>query len=243
MRGVRALVGAAMAAWLCGADGLGAGNVAQPPSAVKQGRVPLALELPKPHFIGTPVNLKSPNLEKPRVGPRPDLLVPPGVKNVARGKPVTASDSSPIMGELNQVTDGDKDGIEGSYVEIGPGKQWFQVDLGDRYEIFAIVLWHYHAQARIYHDVVVRVSDDPTFSRGVATLFNNDHDNSSGFGVGKDKEFIGTHEGLLIDGRGVAARYVRLHSNGNTENDLNHCSEVEVWGRKPQGDRQEAPRQ
>jgi len=196
------------------------------------GRKALVLELPKPRFIGTPINIKSPNLEKPRPGKRPDLYVPAGVTNVALGKPVTASDTSPIMGELSQVTDGDKDGIEGSYVEIGPGKQYFQVDLNGRYQIFAIVVWHYHAQARAYHDVVVQLADDPAFSRNVRTVYNNDHDNSSGLGFGKDKEYIDTHEGLLIDARGAEARYARLYGNGNTESDLNHCTEIEVYGKK-----------
>ena len=197
------------------------------------GKVALVLELPRPHFIGTPVHLKTPNLETPRPGKRPDLYVPAGVTNVALKKPVTASDTSPIMGELSQVTDGDKDGIEGSYVEIGPGKQYFQVDLKERYQIHAIVVWHYHAQARVYHDVVVQVSDDPKFSRNVRTVYNNDHDNSSGFGVGREKEYIDSHEGLLIDAKGVEARYVRLWGNGNTECDLNHCTEIEVYGKRP----------
>ncbi|MCR4412660.1 MAG: hypothetical protein NUV77_09575 [Thermoguttaceae bacterium] len=197
------------------------------------GKVPLVLELPKPRFLGTPANLTSPRLEKPRPGRRPDLAVPPGVRNVALRRPVTASDTAPTLGELSQVTDGDKEGVEGSYVEIGPGPQYFQIDLGQRVAIYAIVVWHYHAQARIYHDVVVQVCSDPTFAKGVHTLFNNDFDNSAGLGVGRDPEYIDTHEGLLIDARGVEARYVRLYSNGNTENDYNHCTEVEVYGKKP----------
>jgi len=93
------------------------------------GKAALVLELPQPRFVGTPINIKTPNLEKPLPGKRPDLLVPVGVTNVALKKPVTAGDTSPIMGELSQVTNGDKDGIEGSYVEIGPGKQWCQGSL------------------------------------------------------------------------------------------------------------------
>ena len=196
-------------------------------------KVPLKLQLPKPRFLGTPVNLKRPGIEEFRPGKRPDLLVPAGVANVALGKPVTASDLSPTLGELGQATDGDKDGVEGSYVEIGPGKQYFQVDLKERYEVFAVVVWHFHAQARVYHDVVVQLSDDPGFSRSVRTIYNNDFDNSMGLGRGRDREYIDSHEGLLIDARGAAARYVRLYSNGNTESDLNHCTEVEVYGRKP----------
>ncbi len=199
-------------------------------------KVPLVLNLPRPRFMGTPHNLKGPHLEKPRTGRRPDLAVPPGLTNVALNKPVTASDTRPTLGELSQVTDGDKDGVEGSYVEIGPGKQYFQVDLKQPYQIFAIVVWHYHAQPRVYHDVVVRTSSDPTFATNVRTVYNNDYDNSSGFGIGRAKEYIDSHEGLLIETHGVVARYVRLYGNGNTENDLNHCTEIEVYGKKPAGE-------
>lgn len=196
-------------------------------------RVPLELKLPRPQFLGTPHNLKGPHLEKPRAGKRPDLAVPPGITNVALHKPVTASDAQPTLGALSQVTDGDKEGIEGSYVEIGQGKQYFQVDLQHQYEIFAIVVWHYHAQPRVYHDVVVQLSDDPKFLKNVRTVYNNDFDNSSGLGAGPDKEYIDSHEGLLIDVAGAGARYLRLYGNGNSENDLNHCTEIEVYGRKP----------
>jgi len=194
--------------------------------------VPLKLQLPKPMFIGTPINLKSLNLEKLPEGRRADPLVPAGTTNVALKKPVTASDQQPMLGEISQVTDGDKDGIEGSYVEIGPGKQYFQVDLKENYRISFIVLWHYHNQARVYHDVVVQLADDPDFAVNVRTVFNNDQDNSSGLGIGQDREYLETHEGRLIDAKGVSARYVRLYSNGNTDNELNHCTEVEVYGRK-----------
>ena len=199
----------------------------------RRDKVPLVLQLPMPRFMGTPHNLRGPHIEKPRSGKRPDLVVPPGLTNVALNKPVTASDAAPTLGELSQVTDGDKDGVEGSYVEIGPGKQYFQIDLQQRYQIFAIVVWHFHAQPRVYHDVVVRLSADSAFSGDVRTVYNNDYDNSSGFGVGQAKEYIDSHEGLLIDTQGVEARYLRLHGNGNTECDLNHCTEIEVYGKKP----------
>jgi hypothetical protein len=78
---------------------------------------------------------------------------------------------------------------------------------------------------------VIQASDDPDFITNVQTLFNNDHDNSSGQGVGKDMHYVETSEGKLIDAKGVQARYVRLYSNGNTNNDLNHYIEVEVFGK------------
>lgn len=193
--------------------------------------VPLELKLPKPAFKGTPTNAPAnTNLEENRKGPRPPLLVPPGVVNVAAGKPVTSSDPEPIIGSLKLVTDGDKEAKEGSYVELGPGKQWVQIDLKGRYRIYAIVLWHYHGNARVYHDVVVQLADDRDFLENVSTVFNNDHDNSSGLGVGKDKEFWETYEGKLIDAGGVPARFVRLYSKGSTADDQNHYTEVEVYG-------------
>jgi hypothetical protein len=195
-----------------------------------EAKVKLDVTLPKPMFVGTPGPVNVPNLDT-RKGQRPDFMVPAGLTNVAKGKTVTASDSAPIIGELDLLTDGDKEGSDGSYVEFGPGTQWAQIDLGSAQEIFAIVIWHYHAQARVYHDVIVQVSDDSSFISGVTTVYNNDIDNSSGRGIGKDKSYVETNEGRLIDARGVKGRYVRLYSRGNTSNDLNHYVEVEVFGR------------
>ena len=225
---VRHLAFVFMAA-LAACGGFGTARGAEEP---KPELVPLKLQLPRPMFIGTPVNLRTPFLEKPSKERRPDPLVPAGTTNVALKKPVSASDDQPTLGELRQVTDGDKDGIEGSYVEIGPGKQHFQIDLKEQYRIYVIVVWHYHNQARVYRDVVVQLADDPQFTANVRTVFNNDQDNSLGFGAGEDFEYIETHEGRLIDAKGASARYVRLYTNGNTDNDLNHCTEVEVYGRK-----------
>ena len=50
----------------------------------------------------------------------------------------------------------------------------------------------------------------------------------------KQKEYVDTYEGRLIDTKGEKARYVRLYTNGNTSNELNHYIEVEVYG-KPAG--------
>ncbi len=190
----------------------------------------LKLKLPKPMFIGTPTNIKSPNLEVITGKSRGPFMVPVGTKLLSLKRPVTASDRQPVIGELDMLTDGEKEGGDGYFVELGPGKQWVQIDLGARYALHAILAWHYHSQARVYRDVIVQVADDKDFLKGVTTIFNNDHDNSSGLGVGKDKEYIEVAEGRLFDPKGVAGRYVRLYSNGNTVNDLNHYIEVEVYG-------------
>lgn len=193
--------------------------------------VPLKLKLPKPAFKGTPKHVPpGTNLEKPRKGPRRDFLAPKGVKNVSEGKKVTSSDMEPIIGELELVTDGDKEANEGCYVELGPGLQWVQIDLKKKFKLHAILLWHFHANAQVYHDVVIQVADDADFITNVRTVFSNDHDNSSGLGVGKSKEYWETFEGKLIDAKGVTARYVRLYSNGNTSDDQNHYTEAEIFG-------------
>ena len=103
-------------------------------------------------------------------------------------------------------------------------------------EVFAVAIWHAHNAAKVYRDVVVQVSDDPDFIEGVKTVFNNDFDNSSGLGLGKNLEFIDDYRGKLIDaktpgGEPVKGRYVRLYSKGNTSNDMNHYVEVEVFGK------------
>jgi hypothetical protein len=172
--------------------------------AKEQGKEELKLQLPKPMFIGTPRNINSPNLEKITGKPRGAFFVPAGTKLVSLNKPVIASDTQ-------------------------PGKQYVQIDLKASQPLQAILAWHYHSQARVYRDVVVQVSDDKDFVSGVTTIFNNDHDNSSGLGIGKDREYIETFEGKLFDPRGSKARYVRLWSNGNTSNDMNHYVEVEVY--------------
>ncbi len=197
-----------------------------------QEKVPLALDLPKPLFVGTPRPISLPNLEKPRVGPRPALMVPAGTTLISKGKKVTSSDSFPVIGDLDYVTDGEKSGADGTFVELGPGVQWVQIDLGSTSTIEAILMWHYHSQARVYHDVVVQVSDDPEFKKDVKTLFNNDDDNSAKLGVGTDLAYIETNEGRLIDAKGVKGRYVRLTSAGNTSDELNHYVEVEVFGKQ-----------
>ena len=194
--------------------------------------VPVPIELPRPMFVGTPQNIRGvTRLAKPLGKPRPPFLAPPGTENVALAKPISSSDEEPIIGEIDYITDGDKSAADGSYVELGPFGQYITIDLGAEYDIYAVLFWHYHKQARVYFDVIVQVANDPDFITDVSTLFNNDDDNSAGLGVGEDLHFVETNEGKLIDAKGTRARYVRLYSNGNNANDLNHYIEVEVFGK------------
>ncbi len=192
-------------------------------AALAEDKVPLTTKLPDPLFVGTPVPITIPNLE-PEVKKWPEFMVPAGTVNLAAGKKVTASDNDPVVGTLDLVTDGDKAGDEGSWVELGKGKQWVQIDLEKDADIYAVVVWHYHSQARVYRDVVVQVSDDPTFNKDVTTIYDNS-------AAGQDRPYIETRFGKLIDAKGVKGRYVRLYSNGNTTNKMNHYIEVEVFGK------------
>jgi hypothetical protein len=194
--------------------------------------VPIPLQLPKPMFVGTPENLAGvENLEKPLGKPRPLFMAPEGTVNLALNKAVTSSEMEPITGELTMLVDGHKDATEGSVIELGPFKQWVQIDLGAEHDIYAIVFWHYHKTPRVYFDVVVQVSNDAEFITDVKTVFNNDTDNSLGLGVGKDMNYVETAEGKLVDAKGVRGRYIRLYSQANNQNDYSHYIEVEVYGK------------
>lgn len=189
----------------------------------------LTLQLPAPTLKGTPEDLpKGPNIEPLSDKPRPPFMVPKGVRNVALGKPVTSS-VRPFNGELSQITDGKKEPLDSDTVEMKKGAQWVQVDLGDPYSIHAIVLWHDHRYIQVVHDVIVQVADDPEFKTNVQTLFNNDTDNSSGLGVGVDREYFETNQGKIIDAKGVKARYVRAYTRGGSSGALNCWEEIEVY--------------
>lgn len=192
--------------------------------------VAIQIELPAPAFRGTPVPLKEPNVEKPRGTPREPFLAPKGTVNLALGQRVTASDLSPAAGELDYVTDGDKEASDFGYLELRPGLAWVQIDLGRKSTIYAVLIWHSHAEARVYRDVVVQVSDDPDFL-DAQTVFNNDYDGTAGLGIGADRGYVETSEGKLINCRGVEGRYVRLYSQGSNIDGKNHYTEVEVYGK------------
>jgi len=207
------------------------GILALTTSASAEDMEPLVLELPAPAFKGTPKDMVvDPNVEPLSDTPRPAMMVPKGLSNLARGKAVTASTGT-TSSTLKKVVDGDKEAYDTSAFLIKKGTQWVQVDLGEPAEIFAIVIWHAHDVVKVYRDVVVQVSNDPEFKEGVTTLYNNDRDDSSGFGVGQDREYFETAEGRLIDAKGASAQYVRSYTRGSTDSALNERVELEVYGR------------
>ncbi len=162
---------------------------------------PLKLDLPLHTLKGTPEDLPvGPNIEPP-----------------------------PYLGELSRITDGKKEAVDDDAVEFRKGTQWVQVDLGQSFAIHAIAMWHDHRYVQVMHDVILQVSDDPEFKSGVTTLFNNDTDNSSGLGVGTDREYFEMQFGRVVAGKGIKARYVRGYTKGSNQSVLNCWQEIEVY--------------
>ncbi|MBM3289967.1 MAG: hypothetical protein FJY92_07425 [Candidatus Hydrogenedentes bacterium] len=195
----------------------------------------IKIELPPPYFGGTPLSYFSEHLEEKSFKARDPFKAPKGAAILSKGKTVTSSDPDPTFGKLSMITDGEKGYQQEFLTELATGTQWVQVDLGQQSEIYAILCWHFHAADRVYFDVVVRTADDADFTKNVQTIYNNDYDNSSGLGIGKDMEYVESNEGRLFnalkDGKATMGRYVRLYANRNTTDDTSHYVEVEVWGK------------
>jgi len=193
---------------------------------------PLPLKLPLPTLKGTPEDLpKGPNIEPPTEKPRPAFLAPKGARNLALRKKVTASDKKPITGELSQITDGNKEAFDDQVVEMRKGVQWVQIDLGEKCDLYAVVVWHDHRVLQAFRSVVVQTADDPDFTENVTVLFNNDFDNIAGLGIGSDKQYFETQQGKLIPvNNALRARYLRFYSKGSHMSAFNCYQEIEVYG-------------
>ena len=210
-----------------------AASLAEASATIPPRLVPLRLELPDAAFTGTPTDIPLSAYTEPYPeNPRPPFMAPPELTNVAPGKALTSSDTNAIR-SLSKITDGDKSPSEDSIIFVRKGTQWVQIDLGEPHELFAVVLWHAHNFPKIYHDVIVLAGGTEDFSGETRTLFNNDQDNSSGLGVGSDREYFENYEGRLINPKGIEARYLRFYSRGSTESALNEYTEIEIYARKP----------
>jgi len=186
-----------------------------------------------------PLDIRSPNLDSVRGGTVPPAIQVPvaGDKLLSQGCTVTSSVAEPCRGELAFITDGDKecDENESNMVKIAQGVQWIQIDLGTSQVINAVCIWRYHPLPRVYRDLVVQLANDATFCQCMATVFNNDHDNSASLGKGTDKEYIDDYFGKTIAVPSVRARYVRVYSNGSfldrgAMDSFNYYTEIEVYG-------------
>jgi len=143
--------------------------------------------------------------------------------NVAAGKLPTCSGA---MNSPAYTTDGNTS--TGNYTSVATGVTWIQIDFGASYDINKVNLWHYYGDGRTFHDVIVQLSNDSSFT-SKTTVFNNDADNSAGQGVGTDAEYAETSSGKEITFSDVNARYIRLYTNGSTANAYGYYVEVQAW--------------
>ena len=180
--------------------------------------------------------------------PRPPIIVPEGCDTLlSSGCEVTSNAPDIVPPDMLQDITDEKTVPDEAYdVEFRGGLQWIQVDLGSAKEIHAICIWHYFQgtglfNQRAYRDVVCRISNDPEFVDGVITVFNNDYDNSAGFGVGKDKEFAETPYGRPFAVDAVKGRYIRWYNSGYVHNSRgsgnsvyrgSHFTKIAIYGKQ-----------
>jgi hypothetical protein len=122
-----------------------------------------------------------------------------------------------------------KEPFDEQAVEMKKGTQWVQIDLGQEFEIHAIAMWHDHRYVQVMRDVILQISNDAEFKTGVTTIYNNDADNSSGLGVGTDREYFELEFGRVVPVKGAKARYVRGYTKGSSLSALNCWQEIEVY--------------
>jgi hypothetical protein len=202
------------------------------PAGTPVALTPLILKLPSPAEKGTPKDIPlGSNVEPLSTNARPPMLVPAGLTNLAPGATVTCSDRNAGPDMLAKLADGEKEPADQNIVSLRKGLQWVQLDFGSPKDLFAVVIWHAYKADLIYHDVIVRVADDPDFMQNVRTLFNNDQANTAGLGAGADREYFESNEGKLINTKGARARCIRFYSKGSTDGALNEYTEIEVYGR------------
>ena len=108
------------------------------------GMVPLNLKLPPPAFKGTPKDLQLSSYVEPLSDkPRPPMMVPSGLKNLAKDAKMTSSDKN-AASLLEKINDGDKEASDQSIIFLRKGSQWIQMDLGRQ----RIVRYCYLARAQ-----------------------------------------------------------------------------------------------
>src|SRR5215471_12272239 len=91
-------------------------QMAQDSTATASGdKVPLVLKLPPPAFKGTPKDIPLNSYVEPLSDkPRPPMMVPPGLKNLALNSKLTSSDKNATLDILAKLIDGDKESSDQS---------------------------------------------------------------------------------------------------------------------------------
>ncbi|MGB3749455.1 MAG: putative Ig domain-containing protein [Rhodanobacter sp.] len=147
-----------------------------------------------------------------------DATITPAIGvNVALHKSVSVS--SPLswngIPDLAVVVDGDVSSINRYVNPTAGGTQWVQVDLGAKYMISQVKVWHYYADGRKYHNNRTEVSVD---GAAWTTIYDS----------AVSGEFSESLSGQTIGFSLRAVRYVRNSTNGSTANNGSHWIEIQA---------------
>ncbi len=162
-----------------------------------------------------------------------NVVIAEGCRLLSHHCPVKVSDPE-ILGDPQWITDGVRSSEDGNFVDMAPGKQWMLIDLGASREIHCVWLWLNHKIPWVsYKDVIVQITDQPDApgAPGTVTVLNTDTDGSSGIGKGIDSGWVEDIHGRPITFPPVKGRYVKVWTNGRTSDDVNHFTEVAVYGK------------
>lgn len=159
-----------------------------------------------------------------------------GSENVARNKKVRLingtlnKDKPSDYGYINIFTDGNKNATP--YIDLIPygGTTALEVDLGSKYELDEVKIWHYYPGGRTYKDNKIYVSENgEEWYKIFDSNINGTYQESS---EGKTVKVVITEnqEPEFRDARpNRKARYIRSHLNGSSANEGNHWVELEVY--------------
>ncbi|MDG0792539.1 discoidin domain-containing protein [Cohnella ginsengisoli] len=169
----------------------------------------------------------------------------PTETNVALGH-ATVSTNGVVSNaaSLNLLVDGDRQTSNYAMIDASTGPKWVQLDLGESFPVSKVnVLNDFNPTAtRTGRDIIVQLSNDPTFASGVSTIFNNDSDNTAGQGAGTDSVYLEPTDGsgkTIALSTPVSARYVRSWANGHIRTadgsikNVNTPVELEVYAATP----------
>jgi fibronectin type 3 domain-containing protein len=169
-------------------------------------------------------------------------------ENKALYKPVTQNGQMDSLHEYQPtfiLTDGYywREGASADYyIRLKSGRVWMQVDLGEQLPVKAISLQHIASSTYQFKDVIIQLSNDPSFTTGVTTVYNNDANGDAGQGVGTDPEYVEGRNGKnFVLSSPVSARYVRVWSRGSSGSSLNMYTELQVYLEAPLAESPDKP--
>lgn len=176
--------------------------------------------------------------------PVPKALADATETNVALGQAtVTTNGVVTNAASLKLLVDGDRTTSNYDLIDVSSGPKWVQLDLGEAFPVTKVnVLNDYNPTTpRTGRGIIVQLSNDPTFTTGVSTIFNNDSSNAAGQGAGTDSTYLEPTDGsgkTIALSSPISARYVRSWANGHVRSDasvqkVNTPVELEVYAATP----------